>query len=274
MGGEGYLLQPDLTGESPVFIDRVDQYLHGLDCEVGEAIKVDSYNGFGDFGNSDQVDCYVWLAIMNLPDDELVKITTTYQDRESVKQVLREYAIQRYSSFAEVLVDPEGNKHWKKDVFAKIGEYNYEAPFPMYSGKTMNELIESGEWRSERAPQARYPLKIARYGDSVYEDLEESLSDPEQGCGRHWDEPAKPITVVFTGKMSGSRAQMEYEAKLAGFTVSKSITKSMANNSNSYLVCGDRVGAAKIRRAEELGITMITENTFFDMVNKPDPGVQ
>lgn len=69
-------------------------------------------------------------------------------------------------------------------------------------------------------------------------------------------------TVVFTGAMQhGSREDMKKQAKSLGAKVGSSIT-----GKTDLLVCGDRVGAAKIKKAESLGIKKLSEVEYLDLL--------
>lgn len=69
-------------------------------------------------------------------------------------------------------------------------------------------------------------------------------------------------TLVFTGKMSrGSRGEMQAQAKTLGAKVAKSIT-----GKTDLLVCGEKVGAAKIAKARDLGVEIISENDYYKMI--------
>jgi len=68
---------------------------------------------------------------------------------------------------------------------------------------------------------------------------------------------------VFTGKMlSGSRPDMEKGAKALGASVGKSVS-----GKTDYLVTGEKVGASKIKAAQEKGVTVISEAQYLDMIS-------
>ena len=76
---------------------------------------------------------------------------------------------------------------------------------------------------------------------------------------------ASPIAgkgVVFTGKMvKGSRDAMQAEARRLGARV-----QSAVSSKTDFLVCGDRVGAAKTQKAAKLGVTVISEDQYLAMI--------
>ncbi len=72
------------------------------------------------------------------------------------------------------------------------------------------------------------------------------------------DGPLAGKLIVFTGAMQqGSRDDMKKQAKLLGAKVGDSIT-----GKTDMLVCGERVGAAKINRAKELGVQLLSEAEY------------
>lgn len=69
---------------------------------------------------------------------------------------------------------------------------------------------------------------------------------------------------VFTGKMlSGSRGDMEKNAKALGAKVGKSVT-----GKTDYLVTGEKVGASKINAATAKGVKVISEDEYLQMIEK------
>lgn len=69
-------------------------------------------------------------------------------------------------------------------------------------------------------------------------------------------------TVVFTGTMSrGSRSDMQAQAKVLGAKVGSSVT-----TKTDLLVCGEKVGAAKLQKARTLGVKIVSEQEYLGMV--------
>ena len=78
------------------------------------------------------------------------------------------------------------------------------------------------------------------------------------------DSPVAGKAVVFSGKMvRGSRAAMQAEARELGARVQTAVS-----SNTDYLVCGENVGAKKIAKARELGLTVLTEADYLDMIAK------
>ena len=74
--------------------------------------------------------------------------------------------------------------------------------------------------------------------------------------------PVAGQRVVFTGKMkSGSRDQMQEEARLLGARV-----QSAVSGKTDYLVCGEKVGRAKLEKAGRLGVTVLTEGEYRNLI--------
>ncbi len=77
--------------------------------------------------------------------------------------------------------------------------------------------------------------------------------------------PASPIagkTVVFSGTMrSGTRQEMQSEAKKLGAKVGSAVS-----GNTDLLVCGAKVGAAKLAKAEKLGIQLLSEEEYLRLI--------
>jgi NAD-dependent DNA ligase len=68
--------------------------------------------------------------------------------------------------------------------------------------------------------------------------------------------------IVFTGKMeNGTREEMEEIAEDFGAIVQKSV-----NGNTTMLVVGDKPGASKLNKAKELGVRIISEAEFNEVV--------
>ena len=68
--------------------------------------------------------------------------------------------------------------------------------------------------------------------------------------------------VVFTGTMaSGSRDDMKKQAKALGARIGESVT-----GNTDLLVCGDKVGAAKLAKAEKLGVRVLGEEEYLALL--------
>ena len=59
----------------------------------------------------------------------------------------------------------------------------------------------------------------------------------------------------------GSREEMEEEARQLGARIQKAVSGKTA-----YLVCGEKVGARKIEKARQLGVTVISEKEYLKIV--------
>ncbi len=76
------------------------------------------------------------------------------------------------------------------------------------------------------------------------------------------EKPFLDKLIVFTGAMqSGSREEMKKQAKLYGAKVGSSIT-----GKTDMLVCGERVGAAKLAKAEKLGVQIVSEKEYLSLL--------
>jgi DNA ligase (NAD+) len=68
--------------------------------------------------------------------------------------------------------------------------------------------------------------------------------------------------IVFTGKMkTGSREDMQIQARKLGANVQTAVS-----GKTDYLVCGENVGAGKIKKAKEVDAVIITEEEYLQMI--------
>lgn len=69
--------------------------------------------------------------------------------------------------------------------------------------------------------------------------------------------------IVFTGSMSsGSRSEMEKQAKAMGAKVAKSVS-----GKTDLLVTGDKVGANKINAARDKGVNVLSEQDYISLIS-------
>lgn len=86
----------------------------------------------------------------------------------------------------------------------------------------------------------------------------------EEACS---DSPIAGLKVVFTGKMTaGSRDEMIDSARALGAVVQKAVS-----GATDLLVCGERVGASKMKKAEAAGVRIMPEADYLAWVGD-DPG--
>lgn len=77
--------------------------------------------------------------------------------------------------------------------------------------------------------------------------------------------PATPIAgknLVFTGKMQrGSREAMQAEARRLGANI-----QSAVSGTTDFLICGEKVGAAKKDKAAQLGVQTLSEDEYYQLI--------
>jgi DNA ligase (NAD+) len=78
------------------------------------------------------------------------------------------------------------------------------------------------------------------------------------------DSPVAGKGIVFTGKMvHGAREAMQAQARTLGARVQTAVS-----GKTDYLICGEKVGASKMKKAEKLGVTIMAEDQYLEMVSK------
>ncbi|MBW1895206.1 MAG: DNA ligase [Deltaproteobacteria bacterium] len=89
------------------------------------------------------------------------------------------------------------------------------------------------------------------------------LKTPLVGEQESPESAIKDRRIVFTGKMLlGSRGEMEAHARRLGAKVQTAVSRV-----TDFLVCGENVGATKIKKAETFDVRIITESEYRDMLN-------
>ncbi len=74
--------------------------------------------------------------------------------------------------------------------------------------------------------------------------------------------PVAGKKIVFTGKMKGgSRSEMQNKARQLGAIVQGSVS-----GATDLLVCGEKVGAAKLEKASKLGVEILSEADYAEMI--------
>ncbi len=73
--------------------------------------------------------------------------------------------------------------------------------------------------------------------------------------------PFTGCTIVATGKLANfTRAGINNRIISLGATAGSSVTRK-----TNYLICGEKPGS-KLAKARELGVTILTEQEFLDMI--------
>ncbi len=76
------------------------------------------------------------------------------------------------------------------------------------------------------------------------------------------DGPMAGKGVVFTGAMQhGTREQMQEQARALGALVQSSVSRK-----TNFLVCGERVGASKMNKARDLGVQVLNEAEYLELI--------
>jgi DNA ligase (NAD+) len=76
------------------------------------------------------------------------------------------------------------------------------------------------------------------------------------------DSPVSGQGIVFTGKMQhGNREDMQTQARNMGARVQTAVS-----GKTDLLVCGEKVGASKIKKAESLGVKIVSEAEYRQML--------
>lgn len=76
------------------------------------------------------------------------------------------------------------------------------------------------------------------------------------------ESPISGKKVVFSGKMTGgSREEMQAGARKRGAVVQASVS-----GATDYLICGEKVGASKLDKANRLGVKILSEAEYNEMI--------
>ncbi len=83
---------------------------------------------------------------------------------------------------------------------------------------------------------------------------------------RNVDSPITGLGIVFSGKMAlGTRQEMKDEARVLGAKVQSSIS-----GKTDYLVCGEKPGEGKVKKAEKAGTGILSESEYYRLIGKDD----
>ena len=75
------------------------------------------------------------------------------------------------------------------------------------------------------------------------------------------DSPLAGKHVVFTGKMRGSREDMQEQARAQGALVQGAV-----NSKTDFLICGESVGASKLAKARQFGTAILQEDEYLRFI--------
>ena len=147
-------------------------------------------------------------------------------------------------------------------------------------GKETAELIANEFLTLDKVQNATKEalVEIDGVGDKVAESVVEFFKDddnkklleklynfgviPQSADSEKVSDKFKNLTFVITGTLSKPRSDYEAIIKSMGGKVSSSVSKK-----TSYVLCGENPGS-KFDKATSLGVIIIDENSFKDMVNE------
>ena len=150
---------------------------------------------------------------------------------------------------------PKVGKKTAEELLAKVPELERLANAPL-------DILD--EWVGKA--KKRESLVVARNVRAFF-DLErnQALMERLRAMGLNIGDANVEVkagggTIVFTGKLNITRAEAGAMAEAAGFIVKNSIT-----TGTTYLVVGEKSGS-KIKKAEALGITILNEEQFYELI--------
>lgn len=126
------------------------------------------------------------------------------------------------------------------------------------SNKDSNSSNEANDSKQASAPTNRF-RKFAKDKEQVAEE-KKMIDFAKENLIKDIFNKKK---IVFTGDMSKSRGEMRATAIRYGADSPTSIS-----GKTNMLVIGEEAGKSKLEKAEKLGIEIITEKEFWDIINK------
>lgn len=126
------------------------------------------------------------------------------------------------------------------------------------SNKDSNSSNEANDSKQASAPTNRF-RKFAKDKEQVAEE-KKMIEFAKENLIKDIFNKKK---IVFTGDMSKSRGEMRATAIRYGADSPTSIS-----GKTNMLVIGEEAGKSKLEKAEKLGIEIITEKEFWDIINK------
>lgn len=197
-----------------------------------------------------------------------------------------------YRLTKDQLLEIEGWQDKSADNFLESIQKSREVPFArvLYAlgirhiGETTAKMLAShfGSIDALMAASAEELLQIADIGETVAYSITEYFSSPEgmqtveqlREAGLQMNQAAKErlsdtldgSTVVISGNFSISREAMKALIEAHGGRNSGSIS-----GKTSYLLAGEKAGPEKLRKAEKLGIRIISEEEFYRLTEGGTP---
>lgn len=135
--------------------------------------------------------------------------------------------------------------------------------------RTLDALMNASLEELQAIPEVGVAVSKSVYDFMRDPKVRQQLEELRQ-AGLNLTQPAKQLsanifegkTLVFTGELTTmTRTQAELKAKEYGGKTSGSVSKKTA-----YVVAGAEAGS-KLKKAQELGVTVLTEQEFLDMIS-------
>jgi DNA ligase (NAD+) len=123
---------------------------------------------------------------------------------------------------------------------------------------------------------------IKGFGEITSRSIAQGLSDQKEtlahllGLGFNLDKTplssetilqGRPIAgkkLVFTGKMQkATRREMQSQASKMGASVQTALS-----GATDFLICGEKAGASKLKKATQLGVEIISENDYYRLIDR------
>lgn len=190
--------------------------------------------------------------------EELVDILGDGYGSKSVEKMLEAIELSKEKPFANVIAGlsiPNVGKVVARQLANEFNNIDNLFNVKVYELTNMDDIgmkmaIDITEWLNE--PNNIVMLSnLQKCGLKMKVDEENTVNVNERG-----------IKVCFTGKSSKFKGdEVEKYLKNNGFTIAG------VNKSLNYLIIGDKPGGSKVKKAEELGITVITETEFYNKFN-------
>jgi DNA ligase (NAD+) len=133
---------------------------------------------------------------------------------------------------------------------------------PGIDKETLLRIKGFGEEKSESIPKGITAIRpLFEHMLELSFNLQPSRTASDAGPST--DSPIAGKRIVFTGKMTGgSRSEMQDHARQLGAVVLTSVS-----GATDLLVCGQNVGASKLDKAAKLGVEIISEADYDQLIN-------
>jgi DNA ligase (NAD+) len=237
---------PQLKGKIEHFIGRKMMNIDGLGAEtVDQLFEAGLINNIAD--------------LYDLTKEQVLPLERMAE--KSASKLIEGVEASKQVGFAKVLF-ALGIRYVGETVAKKLAKHFKS--LENIQNATLEELVAVDEI-GDRIAESLVEFFADEYNVSILERLKnagvqlEVIADDSQPTGS----ALEGKTIVVSGTFDMARDAMKNLIEINGGKVGSSIS-----SKTDYLICGESMGPAKLKKAEDLGIKMISEKEFLDLIGR------